>query len=103
MAVTSGTSVLGLQTLNGTENPTGTTWSLAMTGTPLPPAKRLGYFYVYTYNNVSPFQCYIIDRGPVYAPGLYRSFSVPRVASTWRYRWDVVWDVPGKTWTLAVV
>jgi len=98
-----GVSIRGQQTLEGVAVAPSGFYSVAITSQPLPPIRRVGYFYLYQYRNATPFQCFIVDDGRIRAPGLWRRIAVPLFAADYRYRLDVIWEVPGLNWTSTFV
>lgn len=103
MASASGTSIRGLQTLINVSSAPSTVITIGITNQPLPPIRRVGYFYVYQYRNVTPFQCYVVLKGVVSAPGLWQRIPIPLFASDYLYRVDVVWNEPSIPWTVNVI
>lgn len=73
--------------------------SIAITSQPLPPVRRLGYWWLYQYRNVEPFQCYVVEEGVLRAPGTYIPIRLAPFASDWYFRLDAEWKVPGLTFT----
>jgi hypothetical protein len=100
MPTASGTSSLGLQRLIAVAAPIPLTYSIAITSQPLPPRRRVGFLYVFTYLNASPFQSYVIDTGIMYAPGIYHKIEVPSAGANFGYIVEVYWDVNGLAWTI---
>jgi hypothetical protein len=95
---TTGTSVLGLQTLLTASSGPNKLLSIGMTGTPVPPALRVGYFYLYQFSTITPFQSYVVESGPIYAPGILIPIRVGLLSGTFAWRLDAVWNYAGRTW-----
>lgn len=93
-----GVSAVGLQTLITNATAPLQLLALEITSQPLPPARRVGYFYLYQYLPSGSFQCQMVERGIIYAPGIKHKFLPPAPSSSYVYRWDAVWDVGGLNW-----
>jgi hypothetical protein len=102
MGTASGTSVLGRQTLINGTTATNKTISIAISSNPIPPALRLGYYWLYAVTPASPNQSFILLRGVLSAPGIWENWLPNAVSSTYLFRVDVDWDVSGKNWTVSV-
>lgn len=100
MPTVSGTSVAGLQRLLGSAALLPGVYNLQITSQPLPPRRRVGYLYFFTYLNSGTFQTFLVDDCPVYAPGLYRKIQVPSAGAGFGHIVEVYWDIPGLNWTI---
>ncbi len=98
-----GTSVLATQTLLANVTVVTKQMSVIMTGQPLPPVRRVGYFWLYTYSTVSPQYHAVVEKGIVDAPGVWLNIRVAPFDSTYRYRLDVAWKVPGLAWLATII
>ena len=102
MATVSGTSVLGTQNLLNTSVAPSKLMSIAFTSQPLPPARRLGYFYLYQFKSEPPFQCYIVEHGLLRAPGELIPIRLALLDATWVWRLDATWNLQGFLWTATI-
>lgn len=98
MTTTTGTSTAAPQTLLTNATLNAALFNIEMYDTPLPPFRRVGYYYLYFFLTTSPNQCYLQDSGLVYAPGILRRVPVPITAANTAQRLDVVWNVSGLRW-----
>lgn len=102
MAVTSGISVLGVQTLQTGATAPLKLLSIAFPNTPLPPVRRYGYFWLFQYRAVAPFQCFIVEEGLLRAPGVLLPIRLAPLASDWQFRLDAEWKLPLISWTASL-
>lgn len=102
MPTTTGTSILGQQTLMTGASAPSQGLSIIIPSQPLPPIRRLGYFYLYQYLNASPFQCLLVEEGLFRAPGLYQRIELPVYGANVFFRLDMVWSLPGIGWSATI-
>lgn len=103
MTTVSGVSNIGTPVLVSASPPVSLALSIAITSQPLPPQRRVGYFWLYTFLNASPFQCYMVGRGAVYAPGIFEEFKRETLPANWSLRVDVVFDEAGLNYTIVLI
>lgn len=103
MTVLSGVSNVGTPVLISANPPVVVALSVAITNQTLPPQRRVGYFWLYVFLNAAPFQCYMIDRGSVYAPGTFVEKKLTTLPADWSARADVVFDYPSLNYTIVLI
>lgn len=103
MTLVSGVSNVGTPVLISAFPPVTVALSVAITGEPLPPQRRVGYFWLYVFFNASPFQCYLVNRGAVYAPGTYVETELRSLPADWSTRADVVFDEANLDYTIVLI
>jgi len=98
MPTNTGVSEVGTQTIQQFQTLTVAQFSIEFFNTPTLPFKRVGYFYVFAVQSVSPFQARLISLGPVYRPGTFNAFPNNYGFSAARYTIQITWDVSGLAW-----
>jgi hypothetical protein len=103
MAASTGVSVIGGVVLLAAPPPLVKTLSVAITSQPVPPQRRVGYFYVYAFIGVSPFQCFILKGDAVYAPGIYEDFPANLIDNSYNLRVDIKFEVGNLNCTVVLI
>lgn len=102
MAITTGNSIVGIQTLQTAAIAPSKLLSVAFPASPLPPVDRLGYFWLFQYRDVAPFQCYVVESGSLRSPGVLLPIRLGALGTDWRFRLDASWAVPGVAWVVSI-
>jgi hypothetical protein len=93
-----GTSVVGAQVLLAdaprTHNRIGLTVSSFYAGAP----RRVGYAYILIVRTAAPASAYLVDRFPVFAPGVFRAIPVLGYGSGSVFQVVVVWNQAAMAW-----
>jgi len=98
-----GTSIRGQQTVVSGAIGARREVAVRVTNQPLPPIRRLGYLYVYVNlpGGANPHWV-IVDR-LFRAPGAWLLIPFPPFDVNYRYRVDIVWEVPGIPWEALLI
>lgn len=99
----SGISIVGRQTLLNNAAVVSRQLSIQITNQPSPPQRRLGFFYLYVFENVDPRQHYVMESGIVYAPGIWIPIRIPPFTPSYLYRLEVSWNLAGFPWTATII
>lgn len=103
MPSASGLSIVGRQTLLNNAAVVSKQLSVAISNQQLPPQRRLGFFYLYSFENIAPRQHYVMESGILYAPGVWIPIRIGPFSSSYLYRIDVVWNLAGFPWTATII
>ena len=77
--------------------------SILIASQPLPPQRRMGYFWLYCFEDVAPRQHYVMESGIIYAPGVWIPIRIPPFSPNYLYRLDVSWNLAGFPWTATII
>lgn len=102
MAVITGVSSVGVVVATSQAPPLNFVVSIAITNQPLPPQKRIGYYWLYVFQNAAPNQCFLIDRAPIYKPGIYKEVKLVNVSSAFSLLIQAVFDEPGNSYVIQI-
>jgi hypothetical protein len=103
MAQVSGNSINGRQILFSGAQVGATVFALKVGAAVLPPAARVGYYYLFAVDESEFDRCYLIKRGAVYTPGIYERADVVPALGGSVYRMDVEWDFPVLPWRFTLI
>jgi len=99
----SGISAVGNATLLNNVIVFSRQMSIAITNQRLPPQRRMGYFWLYSFENVAPSQHYVMESGIIYAPGVWIPIRIAPFSPNYLYRLDVTWNLAGFPWTATII
>lgn len=103
MAVVSGISSAGVRVIVNQASPFQKAFQVIFPGSPIPPFERLGYFWLARYENASPFQTVLLDRGAIYRPGIYSDIRVQFLSTTQSLRLECIFDFSDLAYTITLV
>lgn len=103
MTTVSGVSEVGYQSLMFTPTPTQYAISITFPGQPLPPPKRVGYFYVWLFEPSPTNQCQLLASGALYKPGIYRGITDAKLYPPFFVRLDAYFDVGGLGYQATII
>jgi len=69
-------------------------------GAAQPPQRRVGYFWLFVFEDFGDYRCYLAKRGAVYAPGTWVSYADVVKPSGYALRLDIVFDESGLQYTI---
>lgn len=98
MAQTTGTSTNNVQMLFVGIQLNPTVFAIKVGAAVLPTTERVGYYYLYAVDSSEFDRRYLIDRGAVYSPGIYRRADMVAPLGGSMYQMDVSWNRPGLPW-----
>lgn len=98
MALTSGISVFGYQVLQDAASAPQQLMSIRTPAFPLNPVRRLGYWWLYTYDSAVARQLYVVEEGVLRSPGTFIRLRMPAFAPSWRFMLEAEWSSPGIEW-----
>lgn len=78
-------------------------YSVTISSEPLPPQRRIGYFWVYAFLREAPFTSYMLERGAVYAPGVYVEFPKRFIGLNFALRADTIFDESGLPYIISLI
>ena len=102
MATASGTSVRGLQNLLVTNSAPSNLVSVLTSNRPTRPFLLYGYYFLFQFENASPFKTYLVQQGRFYSPGLLIRPTVALLGAGFSFGFDVNWNIPGVPWTCTI-
>lgn len=100
MATVSGTSVAGVQRVVGYGALTVAQLEIIIPALKLNNPTKIGYGWITARDNASPNNVRVIQRAPIFAPGVFYTFPNNYGFSTVQYAWFIAWNAAGFGWTV---
>lgn len=100
MPTASGISVLGAQRVLGPGGLTIAQVELLTAAVQPNIPKRIGYGFITVRQTNQPTNRRVLQRGPIYAPGIFYTFTNLYGFSNTSYEWWINWNVAGIAWVV---
>lgn len=102
MAVTTGTSVAGMQLVAPFSTITNTDWDVFLPDNQGVPPVRVGYAYIMVTITSTPGASWLVQREPIYFPGTIGKPRFDFGVSGVRYAMYVDWNFAGLNWRVTM-